>query len=296
MARGMTGFAKGERVIAGWRVRWRIKSVNHRHLDLSVRLPDGFSELELLVVRLLQQRFARGHLECTLSLDAEGGGARRLQLDRALLAAVQALEREVLAGEEGVVRTPFTMDRLMAWPGMVHERVVGDELSGDAGCNALLEFLDEVCGQLAAARQAEGLALVAVIERILMDLRGCLDQVEAQIPRVRTALEQRVQERVATYIGKPPEMDEGLARELAYLFTRQDIAEELDRLRVHVREMGSLLMHESPIGLRLDFLCQELNREANTLCSKAQDGPLARLGVEIKVYVEQLREQARNLE
>ncbi|MBF0192568.1 MAG: YicC family protein [Magnetococcales bacterium] len=296
MPRSMTGFASGEGVLGEMRLVWRVKSVNHRFLDVAMRLPEGCDALELLAARRLKERFVRGHLECALSAGAEAPASRKLEVDEALLAAVMALEQRVRVHPDGVGRAPMGMDRLLGWPGMVRERRSGEILETEAGHEAVLALLDQTCDTLDRARAEEGRALVVVMKRLLEELAARVVEAVSAIPRVRHALETRLRERVAGFMGSGSGMDEGLARELAYLFNRIDIAEEADRLGVHIREMGALLDGEEPVGLRLDFLCQELNREANTLCSKAQDRELSRLGVEIKVMVEQLREQARNLE
>ncbi|MBF0213444.1 MAG: YicC family protein [Magnetococcales bacterium] len=296
MPHGMTGFASGEALFGDVRIGWRIKSVNHRSLDLSIRMPDGCESLELQVARRLRERFARGHLECQFTVGMDARAERRVELDEPLLKALLELERRVREHPDGAGREPLSLDRLLSWPGITRERRLVDELMTEAGQEAVLGVLDGVCQQLNRVRQDEGTALVGVMRRLLDELSARLNEVISALPGVRDSLEKRLHERVEAYVGSRAGMDEGLARELAYLFNRVDVAEEVDRLGVHLREMNTLLAGAQPVGLRLDFLCQELNREANTLCSKAQDRELSRLGVEIKVIVEQLREQARNLE
>ncbi|MEO5347211.1 MAG: YicC family protein [Magnetococcus sp. YQC-9] len=298
MPRGMTGFASGDRVIGEARIAWRIKSVNHRFLDLAMRLPEGCEALEIEAGKRLKQRFARGHLECLFTVGLDSGAARRMELDETLLMALLDLERRMgeLVARPGVERAPLSLDRLMSWPGMTSERRLTAELLGEAGQEAILALLDAVCDDLDRARAEEGRALVEVMRRLIERLNERIAEVNTVMPRAREAMERKLRERVAEFVGRQVGMDEGLARELAYLLNRMEIAEEVERLGVHLAEMSGLLGCDQPVGLRLDFLCQELIREGNTLCSKAQDHDLSRLGVEIKVLVEQLREQARNLE
>lgn len=299
MPRGMTGFASGERMIGEARIAWRVKSVNHRFLDLSMRLPEGCEALEIEAGKRLKQRFARGHLECVFTVGVDPGATRRMEMDETLLKALLDLERRMteLAARPGVERAPLSLDRLLSWPGMTSERRLAAELLGAAGQEAILELLESVCDDLDRARAEEGRALVEVLRRLIEALQERIAEVKGAMPGARAVVERKLRERVAEFVGGTREgMDEGLARELAYLLNRMEIAEEVERLGVHLREMESLLAGDQPVGLRLDFLCQELNREGNTLCSKAQDHAVSKLGVEIKVLVEQLREQARNLE
>ncbi|MBF0629074.1 MAG: YicC family protein [Magnetococcales bacterium] len=296
MPSGMTGFASGERQVGKVRIHWRVKSVNHRFLDLALRLPEGCEELELLAARHLKERFVRGHLDCLLTFQGDAGTERAFELDPVLLRALLAVEQQIRIHPAGGGREPLSMDRLLSWPGLMRERRLVDDLLSESGRAEVLALLDAVCTELDRIRGAEGRALVEVMRRLLEDLAARVAEVLLLVPQMRESLEARLKERVAAYLGQQPEMDDGLGRELAYLFNRVDVAEEVDRLGVHVGEMGALLAAAGPVGLRLDFLCQELNREANTLCSKSQDRHLSRLGVEIKVIVEQLREQARNLE
>ncbi|MBF0341134.1 MAG: YicC family protein [Magnetococcales bacterium] len=297
MPRSMTGFAAREQVVGEARIAWRMKSVNHRFLDLSMRVPEGCDSLELLAARRLKERFARGRLECVLTLVPDGRGERAIELNQGLLTGLLDLEKRLREQlEDGMERAPLSLDRLLSWPGMTRERRVVEDLETETGRAAVLELLEETCQELDLVRGGEGEALVGVMRGLLEALSARVVEVEVAIPQARRVMEERLRERVMAFCGSDTALDEGLGRELAFLLNRMDIAEEADRLRVHIREMESLLAGEAPVGLRLDFLCQELNREANTLCSKAQDGELSRLGVELKVIIEQLREQARNLE
>ncbi len=291
----MTGYARREGMAGEWRIAWRVKSVNHRFLDPVVRLPEGCLSLELAATRQLKERLERGHVECVLSAHAEGAQAHRLELDESLVDALLLLERRLARRKGGKGRGRLSADRLLAWPGVARERRLGATLEEGPGREAALALLDETLSDLIRARAVEGEQLAGVMARLLENLRERVEEVARDAPRVREALEHRLRERVAKYAGGV-DGAERLAQELAFLLNRQEIAEEIDRMRVHMREMNLTLDGAGAAGRRLDFLCQELAREANTLCSKAQDAEISRLGVEIKVLVEQLREQAQNLE
>ncbi|MBF0165716.1 MAG: YicC family protein [Magnetococcales bacterium] len=295
MPRSMTGYARREGMAGEWRIAWRIKSVNHRFLDPVARLPEGCGGLEPAVIRLLKERLERGHVECVLTVHGEGEAAHRLELDESLLDALLSLERRLVRRKGGKGRGRISADRLLAWPGMARERRLGGTLEDSPGRDAVLVLLEETVADLIRLRAVEGKALAGVMGRLLETLRERVEEVQRQAPRVRESLESRLRAQVEKYVGSLTG-EERLAQELAFLLNRQEIVEEIDRMLVHMREMSLTLAGDGAAGRRLDFLCQELAREANTLCSKAQDGEISRLGVEIKVLVEQLREQAQNLE
>ncbi|MBF0162655.1 MAG: YicC family protein [Magnetococcales bacterium] len=299
MPNSMTGFAEEQGSHAGFRLIWRLRSVNHRYLDLSFRRPGHWPgrwhDLESEASKRLHARFARGHVECELHLlhDTETGGGP-LELDAELLQTLLHLEREVRAqlgeGERGLL----PLDRLLSWPGLIRERRP-QEQQGPLLLQAALTLLESAMEQLEGSRAAEGRALTAVVKQLLDDLSGLLLRVEGLLPGLRSEQKRILQAKVAELTGTGVEPGE-LAREMAVLLSRVDVAEEVERLRIHIQELRLLLAGPEAVGRRLDFFCQELNREANTLCSKSQNSTLTRLGVEIKLVVEKLREQAQNLE
>jgi len=160
---------------------------------------------------------------------------------------------------------------------------------------ALLTTLEKTAHLLNVVRAREGQELGKIIDRFLTKFLDLLDHINARLPQVHEKLEQRLQERIAK-ISAAPVDNERLVQELALLLNRMDVTEEMDRINIHLREMAATLAKDESVGRRLDFLCQELNREANTLCAKAQDGEISKMGVEMKVIVEKLREQVQNLE
>lgn len=297
MPSSMTGFAEATLSHAGFCMVWRLRSVNHRYLDLSFRRPGNWPgnwhDLEGEASKRLQACFVRGHLDCELHLTTEAGRGRVLELDHTLLQDLLRLEAELVA-QVGAGRGGFAVDRLLAWPGLIREHQP-DEQDGPELLQAALSLLEEAVRELETARRVEGQALTALVQALLNNLGGLLTEVEALLPMVRMEQKRLLRVRVAELIDTAVDQD-ALAREVAVLLNRMDVAEELERLRMHCAELHNLLLGSEPVGRRLDFFCQELNREANTLCSKSQSAALTHLGVEIKLVVEKIREQAQNLE
>ncbi|MBF0425073.1 MAG: YicC family protein [Magnetococcales bacterium] len=298
MLQSMTGYARLEDVEGNTGIVWQLKSVNHRYLEVHFRLPEGMGELEGAARKRLQAIFSRGHLECSLTLRRGGDPNATLALNMPLLEGILALEGRLRARLGEGRGAGLAIDRLLAWPGMVQE-TTGDAIAGDPISpllmEALLALLEKTARGLEAMRRREGVVLTGLLQKQLGDLELLVAQVEERLPEVRQALETRLRQRL-TELGDAGVEPSRLAQEIVFYLHRLDVAEEVDRLRLHVREMRSILAGEGPAGRRLDFLCQELHREANTLGSKSQDGQLARLGVDMKVLIEKLREQIQNLE
>lgn len=295
MPNSMTGFAEEKSTCAGFCMVWRLRSVNHRYLDLAFRRPNNWPgnwhDLEGQAGKRLQARFARGHLDCELHLTLEAEAGQRLELDGELLQELLRLEAEIMTQAE---RGRFSMNQLLAWPGLIREHKP-QENDEPGLLQAALDLLEKTAAQLERTRATEGQALTAVVLELLDLFASLLTQVHALLPELRAEQRRILQARVAELTGTLVEPGE-LAREVAILLNRVDIAEEVERLRVHLDELRLLLTGSAPVGRRLDFFCQELNREANTLCSKSQNSTLTRLGVEMKLVIEKLREQAQNLE
>ena len=307
MAKSMTGFAYAEGRYGENFIAWRLKSVNHRFLDLSLRVPEGNEALESVVAERLRCCFSRGRLEGHLAVTLGPAGGAGLALDVAMLEGLLALEAEVARrgdgdGEgqgDGEGRGRLSMHQLLSWPGMVRQsRPIENEDKGVDGpfFRAVMTLFEQVVAELAAVRAREGAALTGVMVRLLAEFEQGVAQVVGRLPEVRQRTEARLRQRMASMMEDAPVEAWRLAQELTFLLNRMDIAEELDRMAVHLGEMKALLEKPTPIGRRFDFLCQELNRESNTLCSKAQDGEIARIGVDMKVLVEKMREQVQNLE
>lgn len=288
----MTGFARaeGEESRIAW--VWEMKSVNGRSLDLRLRLPPGFDALEPQLRTTLAQRFRRGNFSATLAVTRTAPAA--LRVNRENLAQLIGLMNE-LVGE--IEAAPPRIDGLLALRGVVE--VVEDESDEllEKRRDAVLDSWGTALDRLAEARAEEGVRLAAILRSQLAELHGLVEAAAGCAAAQPEAICERLRTLLAGLADLVPGMPEDrVAQEMALLIARSDIREEIDRLRAHIEQAGELLRQEEAVGRRLDFLCQELNREANTLCSKSADIELTRVGLSLKAAVEQLREQVQNIE
>lgn len=289
MTLSMTAFARAERQTPWGTLACELRSVNHRYLDLNLRLPETLRATEPALRELLRGRLERGKVECQVRFDRSDGSdqapaidAEALQRTVDLLATIrQALD------EHAALVDPIELSRL---PGIVREA----QLDQDALQGSLVELVTSLLDDFVAHRRREGQRLTEVIEARLSEIETIRDEVAAVadslVEDLRTRLRQRASDLAA-------QLDpQRLEQEVALLAQKADVAEELDRLGAHVAEMREALGSEQAVGRRLDFLAQELNREANTLASKATRSDVANRAVDLKVLVEQIREQIQNLE
>jgi len=290
----MTGFARAQGHAEGLSWIWELKSVNSKALDLRFRLPPGFDALEVTLRGSLGQRVRRGAVSVALIVTRAGAGAA-LRVNREALASVLALCRE-LAKE--IEAEPPRLDGLLGLKGVLEAGEESeDEALRERRQAALLASWEEALGKLAAMRLGEGKRLAPVLEARLGEIAALLVKAEGSAAAQPEALRARLKEQLAALAGAVPALSEDrLAQEVALLVARADVREELDRLAAHIAATRALIEEDGAIGRRLDFLCQELNREANTLCSKSADVALTRIGLALKAAIEQLREQVQNIE
>lgn len=287
MVHSMTAFARCERAGAYGTLSWELRSVNHRYLEPHLRLPDNFRDLEGPVREALRQGLSRGKVECTLRF-TEAGSGRTLQIDRARAAQLVAVAEEVA----GLIRQPAPINPLevLAWPGVL----VGDATDPQALNVAALELFGEALAQLREGRAREGQDLARLLEDRLRAILLEVATLREQIPQMLGLQRQKILDRFSEL---KLELDsQRLEQELVLLAQKSDVAEELDRLSTHVAEVRRVLKAGGAVGRRLDFLMQELNREANTLGSKAFDPRSTQAAVNLKVLIEQMREQVQNIE
>ena len=288
----MTGFARADGNQLGISWVWEIKSVNGKSLDLRLRLPPGFDSLEAELRTLLTQRFRRGNFSATLGVSRTEPAAVRV--NRETLAQLVAMINE-LAGE--IEAAPPRIDGLLALRGVVE--TVEDEADAvlEERRRAVLDSWAIALDELANARAEEGARLAFVLQSQLADMAALVETASACAAAQPAAIRERLQAMLANVADLAPGMpEERVAQEMALLIVRSDIREELERLRAHLDQAAELLRQDEAVGRRLDFLCQELNREANTLCSKSADIELTRAGLSLKAAVEQFREQVQNIE
>jgi uncharacterized protein (TIGR00255 family) len=288
----MTGFASAEGEASGISWVWELKSVNGKSLDLRLRLPPGYDALEARLRSALSGRLRRGNISANLTVNRVTPPT--IRVNREMLDRVIALLGE-LAGE--VEAAPPRLDGLIGLRGIIE--TVDDEPDDiiEARRAAVIEAWGIALDRLVAARGEEGGRLGAVLSAQLAELAELVAAASSLSAAQPEALRARLQQSLAALDELVPAMPrERVAQELALLVSRGDIREGLDRLRAHLAQAGDLLAKGEGVGRQLDFLCQELNREANTLCSKSADIELTRVGLALKVAVEQFREQVQNLE
>jgi uncharacterized protein (TIGR00255 family) len=288
----MTGFARADGNQLGINWVWEIKSVNGKSLDLRLRLPAGFDSLEPQLRRLLTQRFRRGNFSATLGVSRTEPAAVRV--NRETLAQLVAMMNE-LAGE--IEAAPPRIDGLLALRGVVE--TVEDEADAvlEERGRAVLDSWAAALEALANARAEEGARLATLLQGQLAEMAALVEAAAACAAAQPAAIRERLEAMLANVADLAPGMpEERVAQEMALLIVRSDIREELERLRAHLDQAAELLRQDEAVGRRLDFLCQELNREANTLCSKSADIELTRAGLSLKAAVEQFREQVQNIE
>jgi uncharacterized protein (TIGR00255 family) len=288
MIRSMTGFASVDRQYAFGRLAWELRSVNHRYLEVGLRLPDEFRVLEPDIRRTLGKHLSRGKVDAALRFTATAGEQSGLVLNHPLLKRLLALHEEVRQACGG--QQPADPGALMRWPGLVEEQAPDPQPLHAAA----LELLGEAAASLQSARAREGEEMDAAIRDRLATIESWVAQVRAWLPDIRDALKQKMLNRIAD-LEQP--LDPGrVEQEVAFLAQKMDVDEELDRLDAHVKETRLVLEREDPVGRRLDFLMQEFNRESNTLSSKSVDNRTTQAAVELKVAIEQMREQVQNIE
>lgn len=290
----MTGFARTDGAAAGQRWTWELRSVNGKGLDLRLRLPPGLERLEIPVRERAGKRLARGNCAFTLSVHREGAATTLRINEEALAAVVQALK--LVAAR--IDAAPPTLDGILAIKGVVETAEADDdEAARTAFDAAVLAGFDAALDGLAAARAREGAAIGAVLTQHLAEIQRLARLAEACPARRPEAIRERLAEQVRALMDAAPGLDsQRLYQEAVLIATRADIREELDRLFAHVGQGRQLLADGGAIGRRFDFLAQEFNREANTLCSKANDRELTAIGLDLKTVVDQLREQIQNIE
>lgn len=290
----MTGFARAQGAQGPWRWHWEVRSVNARGLDARLRLPEGFESLEQPSRMLVNERFTRGSITGTLTLDADPArGAVRVNHEalEQVVAALKELQGKVVAG-------PPTLDGILALRGVIDTQAPTlSEAELAARDASVLSSLTTALDALKAARRDEGGRLDAVLRQHTQRMDGLVGEAE----RLAAAQPEQMRARLKTSIdevlkARPGLNEDRLAQEIALLLAKADVREEIDRLKSHLVQARNLFAEGGAQGRRLDFLAQELNREANTLCSKSADMQLTRIGLEMKATIDQLREQVQNVE
>ena len=288
MIRSMTGFARRERQGVWGTLSCELRTVNHRYLEVSLRLPDELRALDNEIRQLIAAALRRGKVDANIYLKSAAGNQRALELDLNLLNEVIGRVHEVRERiQDTAAVSPLD---LLRWPGVVREA----EMDAAPIIAAALELAREALSELNETRQREGQRIRELLLARCTAMRAQTQSVKLRLPEVSQRLRERIKDRI-TQLGMAPD-NERLEQELVMYAHKMDVDEELDRLVGHLDEVQAALNSSEPAGRRLDFLMQELNREANTLSSKSQDSETTKAAVDMKVMIEQMREQIQNVE
>ncbi len=284
----MTAFCRKQAELEAGDLTWEIRSVNHRYLETSIRLPERFRSLEPAIRKAVRARLKRGKIDCSLRFRESATAANELRLNPQVLAALGNASEQI-HNSFGDSLLPSSLE-ILAWPGVLQEQsVAGDELEQQA-----LALCTEALDELLAGRAREGAEIKTVVQQRIGSIRATLQQLRESLPAMLAGQRQSLLNNIASL---DVELDRSrIEQEVALLASKSDIAEELERLDAHVCEVARLIDAGEPAGRALDFLMQELMREANTICSKSAAIGVTRKALDLKVLIEQIREQVQNIE
>jgi len=289
MTLSMTAYASSAIETPRGALTWELRSVNHRYLDVSLRLPEDFRPLEPEIRQKFKTALNRGKVEGNLRFQADATlASAEVKLNRDLAKAL--INAQQTLADMGDAAAPPDLVGLLSWPGLI----VTERPDMDEERRLALELLDTAIKEFVEARAQEGQALQEMIETRLLGIEAQVAEVRKHLPDIRAALDRRFRERLEGL--KQPVEPGRIEQEVVLQLQKLDVDEELDRLDTHVAEIRRVLLLDEPVGRRLDFLMQELNREANTLGSKAALAETGQAAVELKVLIEQMREQIQNVE
>lgn len=288
MIRSMTAYAGNEASIGDSTINCEIRSVNHRYCDVTLKIPDQLRFIEADVRSIITAKINRGKVECSLSYKKQpkGGQGFNVNMDAvaALLAATDQIEEHMLAP------LSFSALDILAFPGIQQEQNTDKSHLNEE----ITHLVKQTLSQFMEVREREGAQLKTLIEERCIKMQGFVVQAGQRMPEVLLLIRTKLKDRIIELVAQP-DFDR-LEQELVFLAQKLDITEELDRLDTHITEVLRVLKEKDPVGRRLDFLMQELNREANTLGSKSTDKEMTQIAIELKVLIEQMREQIQNIE
>ena len=284
MTKSMTAFARSE----SGHISWEIRSVNHRYLEVGLKVPDAFRSLEISLRNKLKARLNRGKIDCQLRIGHSQASEASLSIDEKLLEDLTGALATIIPKLETVA--PVNPLEVLKWPGILSEPTEDEESIK----RTVVELFDTALAQLIEMRSSEGAELRKIILEKLADLRSIVEQAATEAPIISARQRDKM---ISKLNDLKIEADPGrIEQELVIMAQKSDVAEELDRLNTHIEEVSATLDSKEAVGRRLDFLMQELNREANTLSSKAVATNTTIQAVELKVAIEQMREQIQNIE
>lgn len=288
MIRSMTAFASCEVEVGSFTLIWEVRTVNHRYLDVSPRLPEIFRPIEASVRETVGKYLKRGKVDCNLFYKKEKQGEEAIEVNEDRL---NQLIKATLVIEKGLPQCqPVSALDVLRWPGVQSD--VREDL--EPIHEGAIKLLGEALKDLLAAREREGAEITKMVESRCELIEQQMVLANERLPAVQLLIREKLQKKISDLLAEPEQAR--LEQELVYFMQKMDVEEELDRLEAHVKEVRRILQQNEPVGRRLDFLMQELNREANTLGSKSADIQTTNISVELKVLIEQMREQIQNIE
>lgn len=288
MTSSMTAFARKQADFAWGTLVWEIRSVNHRYLEPAFRLPEQFRAIETSLRDILRNTLSRGKIEAQLKYMPDLGVTSQISINEPLLAQLgKALEK---VGTHSAAAANASPIEILKWPGIIQEQEQESKVIEQES----LSLFRATLGLLTEHRQREGAEMKAAVEARLQSITAIINTIRDALPEILEAQKNKLRDQVSEL---EVDVEPGrLEQELVLIMQKADIAEEIDRLDAHVKEITHVISSHNPVGRRLDFLMQELNREANTICSKAVVTETTRNAVELKVLIEQMREQVQNIE
>ncbi len=292
MLRSMTAFARVQETSDAGVLTWEIRSVNHRYLELGLKLPDDFKSLEPEIRKLMSQYLKRGKVDLGLRYKLNDAEASQVKLNEEIVRSLRQVEQEILnIVHEG---SKLSVADILSWPGVIAE---SDKDFSPLIALALLS-LENALGQLVQTRETEGQALQELISTRCTQISEIVQQLRTHRPAMMASMREKWESNLNEKLKQWSEAGDNsrLEQELVILAQKLDVDEELDRIDTHITEVEKVLKRKEAVGRRLDFLMQELNREANTLGSKSQDSQTTQWSVDLKVLIEQMREQVQNIE
>ncbi len=288
MIKSMTAFSNGEMELGDLIVNCELRTVNHRYCDITLKIPERLRFIEGDARAIISGKLNRGKIECALSYKKQSRDGQSFNVNMEAVAALLKATQQI----EHLMQAParFSALDILALPAIQHEASVDRQLLHDG----LVTLIQRTLTQLIETREREGRHLGVLIEERCYKMQTFVAQAAQRMPEVLVNIRTKLQERVTELVANPD--PDRLEQELVHLTQKLDIAEELDRLNTHINEVLRIVKQTEPVGRRLDFLMQEMNREANTLGSKAADIEMTQIAIELKVLIEQMREQIQNIE
>lgn len=288
MTKSMTAFASSETEIGALTINCELRSVNHRYADILIKLPERLRFAETEVRAAIMAKVSRGKIECTITSKKQIKDTQSLFVNRDAVAALLATARQI--EEQMLAPLSFSALDVLAFPGIQQE----PELDKDELNQCISDLVDQTLLKLLEVREREGEQLQMLIHDRCIKMQAFTDVARRRMPEVLQSIRYKLRDRITDMVAQP-DFDR-LEQELVFLTQKLDIAEELDRLDTHIKEVLRVIGQDEPVGRRLDFLMQEMNREANTLGAKSSDKEITKISIELKVLIEQIREQIQNIE